>query len=84
MHRQIRPENIIINSQNKIKLFNFGKSAYVMHKDESLVSRNSFNKGTMPYIAPEILNKEMYNYQIDIYCLGLTMYSIMNPTIDNP
>ena len=82
MHRQIRPENIIINSQNKIKLFNFGKSAYVMHKDESLVSRNSFNKGTMPYIAPEILNKEMYNYQIDIYCLGLTMYSIMNPTIE--
>ena len=82
MHRDIKPDNIIIQKNNKIKLLDFGISAYLENPNKILVSQKSF-KGQKHYIAPEILLLPPpfnYDYKIDIFALGFTMYSVMNPT----
>ena len=82
VHRDIKPDNIIIQKNNKIKLLDFGISAYLENPNKILVSQKSF-KGQKHYIAPEILLLPPpfnYDYKIDIFALGFTMYSVMNPT----
>ena len=82
MHRDIKPDNIIIQNNNQIKLIDFNISAYLENENEELVSRKSF-VGEVHYVAPEILfkrNNFNYDYKVDIFSLGFTMYSLMNPT----
>ena len=80
MHRDIKPENIIIDKYGNIKLLDFGLSAYLINMNPSLISRKSF-KGSRIYVPPEILYSKFrnYDYKIDIFCLGFTMYNLMNP-----
>ena len=84
IHRDIKPSNIIIQKDNKIKLLDFGISVYMKNLDPNLVSKKSV-KGELHYVAPEILMKFYgsptdYDYKMDIFSLGFTMYSFMNPT----
>ena len=41
IHRNIKPDNIIIEKNNNIKLINFGLSAYLMNPNKQLVSNKS-------------------------------------------
>ena len=82
IHRDIAPENIILQKNNQIKLLGFGLSAYLENSNEILVSKKSFI-GQIRYVPPEMLFFEKsrnYDYKIDIFSLGFTMYSLMNPT----
>ena len=84
IHRDIKPSNIIIQKDNKIKLLDFGISVYMKNLDQNLVSKKSV-KGELHYVAPEILmimygSPTNYDYKMDIFSLGFTMYSFMNPT----
>ena len=82
IHRDIKPENIIMDFNNNIKLLDFGLAVYLENPNNILVSRKSF-KGSRVYVPPEILysSKEgrFYDYKADIFCLGFTMYNLMNP-----
>lgn len=89
MHRNIKPNNIIIDKNNNIKLIGFNLAAYMKNKNKLLVSRNSF-KGQLKYVAPEILfsNKSgSYDTKCDLFSLGYTIYYLMNkelPTETKP
>ena len=82
MHRNIQPDNIILEKDNNIKLIGFGLSTYLVNENKVLVSNKSF-KGAVKYVAPEILfhqESRDYDYKIDIFALGFTIYSLMNPS----
>ena len=82
MHRNIQPNNIILEKSNNIKLIDFGLSAYLVNENKALVSNKSY-KGLIKYVAPEILfQSKDYDYKIDIFSLGFTIYSLMNPSLD--
>ena len=82
MHRDIKPDNIILQNNNKIKLLDFGISVYLAHMNKKLVSNKSI-KGELHYVPPEMIiggaNPD-YDYKMDIFSLGFTMYCIMNPS----
>ena len=84
IHRDIKPDNIILENNNNIKLLDFGISVYLVHMNKQLVSKKSF-KGHMHYVPHEMIfiKPPNYDYKMDIFSLGFTMYSIMNPSNNN-
>ena len=73
IHRDIKPGNIFISKHGNYKLGDFG-IAKVMHGEES----NAEVAGTYNYMAPEVYNKQKYDYTVDIYSLGLVLFRLLN------
>ena len=72
IHRDLTPENIFINENNKIKIGDFGVS-------KRLDTTNQFaftGTGKHHYNAPEVEKGERYNYKADIYSLGCIIYEL--------
>lgn len=73
IHRDIKPQNIFVNSKGDFKLGDFGISRQ-LEKTAMGLSK----KGTYSYMAPEIYRGENYGPSIDVYSLGLVMYRLLN------
>ena len=73
IHRDIKPDNIFINEFGDYKLGDFG----VARKLENATSGLS-QKGTLNYMAPEIVKGEHYDATVDIYSLGMVLYWLTN------
>ena len=84
IHRDIKPDNIILEKNNNIKLLDFGLSVYLENQNKQLVSSRSL-KGALKFVPDEIILRPFplnYDYKIDVFALGFTIFSIMNPTGD--
>ena len=80
LHRDIKPDNILIYENNKIKITDFGISA--IYKDGfGFFQMHNTRVGRPDYVCPEILYNQPYDYKCDIYSLGYTMYYAMNFTL---
>jgi len=69
VHRDIKPDNILINSQGRVKLTDFGISKEL---EETISSCKTF-VGTLFYMSPERMENEHYSFPSDIWSLGLVM-----------
>lgn len=68
LYLDCKPDNIIIDGNNNIKLVDFG-SIYICNcSDEQRIS------GTIGYASPELRNGGKVDVRSDIYSLGMTMY----------
>ena len=72
IHRDIKPQNIMISSIGDYKLGDFGTAKEIDHTTQATFA------GTLSYMAPEVLRREKYGKTVDIYSLGLVMYWLMN------
>ena len=73
IHRDIKPQNIFISDNGDFKLGDFG-IARTMEKTMGGMSK----KGTYKYMAPEVFRGERYDETVDIYSLGIVLYSLLN------
>ena len=73
VHRDIKDENIFINSEGIYKLGDFG-IAKIVSQNRSMASM----RGTPLYMAPEVYKGIKYDARIDIYSLGLVLYKLLN------
>lgn len=73
IHRDIKPENIFVSRFGDYKLGDFG-IARQLEKTTSGMSK----KGTYTYMAPEVYKGMPYNSTVDIYSLGIVLYSFLN------
>ena len=74
IHRDIKPENLFISKDYKIKIGDFGISR-ILNSSKSFANTK---KGTINYMAPEMLKKEgeYYNNKVDIWALGCVIYEL--------
>lgn len=73
IHRDIKPQNILVTNNGEYKLADFGSSRYL---EAAQGSASIF--GTKNYAAPEVIKYQKYDKTIDIYSLGLVIYTILN------
>lgn len=72
LHRDVKPENILIDSSGKVALTDFG----ISHKLKDLEIPCCSVSGTTEYMAPEVLAPPHHRHGpcSDAYSLGMTLY----------
>ena len=72
IHRDIKPQNIIISKEGKVKVTDFGIARAV-----SANTINSNAMGSVHYISPEQARGGYLDEKSDIYSLGITMFEML-------
>lgn len=71
VHRDIKPDNIMITDTDTVRLIDFGLSKASKNKKLSTIA------GTPYYMAPEVL-EGAYTKQADIWSLGVILYTLVS------
>ena len=74
IHRDIKPQNILIDREGNVKITDFGIA--VALSDTSLTQTNTL-LGSVHYLSPEQARGGMATIQTDIYALGIVLYELL-------
>lgn len=74
IHRDIKPQNVLILDDGLIKIADFG-IAHALNSEE-LTQTNSV-MGSVHYLPPEQANGEQSTFKSDIYSLGILMFELL-------
>ena len=77
IHRDIKPVNILLDKDGRIKLTDFGWSNY--YSEENPTLRYTMC-GTLEYLPPEIATEKGHNTGADIWCLGILLFEMLTGT----
>ena len=75
-HRDLKPENLLykyLGDNSRIMISDFGL-AYMKTADDDVMSTTC---GTAEYLAPEMLEGEVYTELVDLWALGVVTYIIL-------
>uniref|UniRef100_A0A7S3D7P0 non-specific serine/threonine protein kinase n=1 Tax=Palpitomonas bilix TaxID=652834 RepID=A0A7S3D7P0_9EUKA len=74
LHRDMKPQNILICSNGVVKLCDFGFARSMSSKTLCLTSI----KGTPLYMAPELVQEKPYNHTVDLWSLGVILFELFS------
>lgn len=77
IHRDIKPDNLFLLSDNSVKITDFGIASRIGEKQHD----GDGVAGTVYYCAPEVLMGQEASIASDIYSLGVVFYEMLTGTI---
>ncbi len=76
VHRDVKPGNILVTSDGRVLLTDFGIAKGLQPGDEDLTSDNVM-MGTAKYLSPEQVRGRRLDGRADLYSLGLVLYECL-------
>jgi serine/threonine protein kinase len=76
IHRDIKPDNIMLSSLGEIKIVDFGLARSL--EQDGKLSITGQILGTPYYMSPEQCSGELLDLRTDIYSLGVTFYYLLS------
>jgi len=74
VHRDVKPQNVILNEDGRAKVTDFGIARSV---DVDGVTQTGTVLGTSDYIAPEQAQGQPVDAHTDVYSLGVVLYELL-------
>jgi serine/threonine protein kinase len=73
IHRDVKPANILITADNKVKITDFG----IARLDTSNLTQEGQLLGTPNYMAPEQIQGKEIDHRADLFALGVVLYEML-------
>ena len=73
IHRDVKPGNILITDKGEVKIVDFGLAKLAGEKLTESVS----TKGTIAYMAPEVIRGSKADNRADLWSLGVILYEMI-------
>ena len=77
VHRDIKPQNIIISKDGKVKVTDFG----IAKVSSNTTINSSQTMGSVHYISPEQARGGFLDARTDIYSMGVTIFEMLTGTV---
>ena len=74
IHRDLKPANLLINSDQNVKLVDFGIAKIFGDGQQTVVGSML---GTLDYMAPEQVDSSSITVRTDLYAVGSVMYAML-------
>ncbi len=74
VHRDIKADNIMVNTKNQVKVMDFGLAKL---KGSLKLTRSSSTVGTLAYMAPEQIQGGEVDARSDIFSFGVVLYEML-------
>jgi serine/threonine protein kinase/Tol biopolymer transport system component len=74
VHRDVKTDNIMVNSKNQIKVMDFGLAKL---KGSLKLTKTSSTVGTLAYMAPEQIQGGEVDARSDIFSFGVVLYEML-------
>jgi formylglycine-generating enzyme required for sulfatase activity/WD40 repeat protein len=87
IHRDIKPHNLMLTKEGRIKILDFGLARFLRENSEPSLGETAFGTalGTPDYMAPEqASDSHEVDIRADIYSLGCSLYHLLSGQVPFP
>ncbi|MGI8679144.1 MAG: Stk1 family PASTA domain-containing Ser/Thr kinase [Jatrophihabitans sp.] len=75
VHRDVKPENILLSDEGVVKVADFGLARAV--ESDAAATRTGLMMGTVAYCAPEQISKGRADPRSDVYSAGVVLFELL-------